>query len=319
MAEASRDRLRNMVRGLVAGLSVLLVVLVLPGVLSPYGLSVAVLVFFYIALAEAWNLFSGYTGYVNFGYAAFIGLGAYGAAVSIWKFGWTWPLAILVAGLVPTCVSLMVALVLRARGAYFAIAMLGVAESARLLVASKYLRSLTNAGVGIPVISDLSLTGQYFLTSTIAVAAVLLTHGVARSEFGLRLLAIREDELASRVLNINVTAHKVVTLAMSAGLAGMAGGAHAIYLAYIEPDAVFSANFTLQVMVMGAFGGLGTVMGPVFGAVLFTLVDQMVTASLLTWHFVVFGLSLIAVVLLLPDGVLPWAQKRRPEWRIRGL
>jgi branched-chain amino acid transport system permease protein len=294
-----------------------LTVLAPPRLLSTYGLSVAFLVVFYVTLAEAWNLFSGYTGYVNFGYAGSIGLGSYTAAIAIWKFGIAWPLALALGGLLPAALSAVIAPALRARGAYFAIAMLGFAESVRLLVGSKYLAPLTNAGVGIPLPATIPLETQFHLMAGLMLLTVLVTYLVAGSEFGLRLLAIREDELACRVLNINVTLEKTLALVVSTFLAGVAGGIHAIYLSYIEPDAVFSANFTVQTMVMAAFGGLGTVTGPVLGGILFTLLDQFVTAYLLTWHFVIFGLALVAVILLLPDGIVPRLQRTTPALRRR--
>jgi branched-chain amino acid transport system permease protein len=297
----------------------LLAVVAPPHLLSAYGLSVAFLVFFYVTLAEAWNLFSGYTGYVNFGYAGSIGLGSYTAAIAIWKFGLAWPLALALGGLLPAALSAIIAPALRARGAYFAIAMLGFAEATRLLVASKYLAGLTNAGVGIPLPPTIPLDTQYRVMAALALGTVLVTYLVAGSEFGLRLLAIREDEVACRVLNINVTLQKTLALVMSTFLAGVAGGLHAIYLSYIEPDAAFSANFTLQTMVMAAFGGLGTVTGPALGGILFTLVDQLVTAYLLTWHFVIFGLTLVVVVLLLPEGIIPRLQRSTPALRRRTL
>jgi branched-chain amino acid transport system permease protein len=294
-----------------------LVVLAPPRVLSTYGLSVAFLVVFYVTLAEAWNLFSGYTGYVNFGYAGSIGLGSYATGVALWKFGLSWPIAVLLGGIVPAAVSAIIAPALRARGAYFAIAMLGFAESTRLLVGSKYLAWLTNAGVGVPLPPTIPLETQFHLMAALMLLTVLVTYLIAGSEFGLRLLAIREDETACRVLNIDVTIEKTVALAVSTFLAGLAGALHAIYLSYIEPDAVFSANFTVQSMVMAAFGGLGTVSGPVLGGILFTLVDQFVTGYLLTWHFVIFGLALVIVVLMLPEGIIPRLQRTMPRLRRR--
>jgi branched-chain amino acid transport system permease protein len=301
------------------GLLVLAIVAALPAALSPYGLSVAVTVCFYVVLAEAWNLFSGYTGYVNFGSAGFIGLGAYGCAVMIWKFGWPWPAALAAAAVVPTAVSLVALPALRVRGAYFAIAMLGFAETARVLCGSKYLEPVTNGSVGIPLTPGLGITGLFYLMAATAAATVAVTYAVARGEAGLRLLAIRENEAASRVLGIETTWYKGAALLTSAALTGVAGGIFAIFLAYIEPDAVFSASLTLQTMLMAAFGGLGTVFGPVVGAVLLTLVIQALSTYLLQWDFVVVGAVLIAIVLLIPEGVLPRLQRRFAHWRHRGL
>lgn len=300
-------------------LLVLALVAAMPEALSPYGLSVAVTICFYVVLAEAWNLFSGYTGYVNFGYAGFIGLGAYGCAVMIWKFGWPWPAALAVAGLLPAALSVVALPALRVRGAYFAIAMLGFAETARVLTGSKYLEPLTNGSVGIPLTPGIGISVLFYLMAAAAIATVAVTYAVARSEAGLRLLAIRENEAASRVLGIETTWYKGAALLTSAALTGVAGGVYAIFLAYIEPDGVFSASLTLQTMLMAAFGGLGTVFGPVVGAVSLTLVIQALSTYLLQWDFVVVGAVLIAIVLLIPEGVLPRLQRRFVHWRHRGL
>jgi branched-chain amino acid transport system permease protein len=310
--------LRQLWRGAVGSI-VVLVVFGLPLALSPYGLSVAILVWFFVTLAEGWNLFSGYTGYINFGYAGFVGAGAYGTASAIWRFGLPWPLALLMGALVPVVVSLVALPALRVRGAYFAIAMFGLAETTHFLTASKYLAPLTNGGLGIPLSPGVSVQTQYVLMAATALLTVGLTYTISRSVVGLRLLAVRENETASRVLGINATAYKGLALIASAALAGLAGGIYAIHLAYIDPDAMFSAALTLRAMLMGAFGGLGTVLGPPFGAVLFTLVIQFISTYLLEWNIVVTGVVLMLIVLLIPDGVLPRLQHRFLRLRHRGL
>ncbi len=304
----------------VALLAVLLAALAAaPAVLGPYGLSIGIIVCFYVVLAEAWNLFSGYTGYVNFGYAGFVGLGAYGCAVAIWKLGLPWPAGLAAAILVPAVTSLIALPALRVRGAYFAIAMLGLAETARVLTASRYLQRFTNGSVGIPLTPGLGVGSLFYLMAAAAVATVAVTYMVSRSVAGLRLLAIRENETASRVLGIETTCLKGWALLLSAALTGFAAGLYAIFLAYIEPDAVFSVSLTLEAMLMAAFGGLGTVFGPVIGAVALTLLIQAVSTYLLEWHYVVIGAVLIVIVLLIPDGVLPRLQRRLAHWRHRGL
>jgi branched-chain amino acid transport system permease protein len=302
-----------------AALAAIVVALVAPSVLSPYGLSIAFLVCLYVVLAEAWNLFSGYTGYVNFGYAGFVGLGAYGTAVAIWKYNLTWPVALALGGATPVLVGVIALPALRVRGAYFAIAMLGFAETARFLIAGKYLEPYTHGSVGIPLTPAITLATQFHLMYGLAVLTVLVTYWTSRSAVGLRLLAIRENETASRVLGIDTTLHKGVALLASAALTGVAGGLYAIQLSYIEPESVFSASLTLRAMLMAAFGGLGTVFGPVIGAVSFTLLIQFISTYLLEWHYVVTGAVLILIVLLIPDGMLPRLQRRFAHLRHRGL
>jgi len=305
--------------GVLAAVAVLALVGLAPRGLSPYGLSVAILVWFFVTLAEAWNLFSGYTGYINFGYAGFVGLGAYGTAAALWRFALPWPVALAVGALVPVLASLIALPALRVRGAYFAIAMLGLAESMHFLTGSKYLAPWTNGSMGIPLPPGVSVQAQYYLMLATALLTVTVTYVVSRSLLGLRLLAVRENETASRVLGIPTTAYKALSLAVSAALTGLAGGIYAIHLAYIEPDAVFSASLTLRAMLMAAFGGLGTVFGPPLGAVVFTLLIQLISTYLLEWNIVVTGAVLILIVVGMPDGVLPRLQRQFLQLRHRGL
>lgn len=293
----------------------------LPHLASDYIIALVFLIFFWMAAAQSWNLFSGYTGYVNFGYVGFLGIGAYTMAILISKFGVHWLLAIIASGVVTAAFAALIGIpFLRVRGAYFAIAMLGLAEGLRVLISTDYLRPLTEGGLGIALISGMTFHMKYYAMGLVAGLTVLVTYLVANSRFGLQLLTIREDELASSVMGINTTAKKLTAFTISAFLSGLAGGVYAAYANYIAPSTMFvPAYYTLIPMVIATFGGLGTVLGPVVGAVLFTIISEIVWSKFLFFHLLIFGVVLILIILFMPQGIIPYLQDKRILPRARWL
>jgi len=307
--------------GGLALLSLIAVLAVLPHLVSPYVRSLVFLIFFYVALAGAWNLFSGYTGYVNFGYTALVGFGAYAFTVPIWKYGFHWLPAILSAGIFTAAFAFIIGvpLLLKTRGVYFAIAALGLSAAVRILFGTDLMRPLTNAGVGIGFISGMDRITQYYAMGILALLVIVISFLVITSRFGLQLITIREDELAAQVLGIPTAWKKILTFTLSGALAGIAGGIHAAYLSYIDPSSVFGIQYTIQPIVMALFGGLGTIFGPVLGAVLFTLISEIIWMKFFLLHLLIFGLVLIIIVLFLPQGIIPWLQDKRLLPRVRWL
>ncbi len=304
------------------GLILLLLSLaLLPRLASDYIIALAFLIFFWMAAAQSWILFSGYTGYVNFGYVGFLGIGAYTMAILISKFGVHWLFSIAASGAVTAAFAFLIGIpFLRVRGAYFAIAMLGLAEGLRVLISTDYLRPLTEGGLGIAIISGMTFQEKYYAMGLVALLTFLVTYMIANSRFGLQLLTIREDELASSVMGINTTVKKLTAFVISAFLSGLAGGVYAAYANYIAPSTMFvPAYYTLIPIVMATFGGLGTVSGPVVGAVLFTIISEIVWAKFLFFHLLIFGIVLIFIILFMPQGIIPWLQDKRILPRARWL
>ena len=286
---------------------------------SEYVVGFAFLVAFYVALASGWNFFSGYAGAPNLGYAAFVGVGCYLTAIaqSYWQWPWFWAMA--ASTVSAGVVALLIAPVLRLRGAYFAIATLGLAESLRALVVMPGVRELTNGGVGISFTMGLPVRAQYGVMAVVAVAAVAVTYWLSTSRIGLRLLAVREDEMAARSLGIRPWPLKVMAFTVSALVGGAAGSLYAGYVSYIDPPSAFSISHTLLPMVMAALGGAGSVWGPPLGAVVLTVVSELVSTRFLTLHYIIFGVLLILITLFLPDGLIPTAQRRWLVLRSRAL
>lgn len=303
--------------GLVAA-AVLALLAGLPLFTSPYAVNLALRVLLFATLALGLNVFTGLTGYINFGYSGFLGLGAYAFAIAVAKYQQPWPVGMLAAAAVSAIFSLLVGLpLLRVRGIYFAIATLGVAGALRVLTASEYLQDLTNAAGGILVLTGVGLTGQYYLMAGLCLLSLAVMTGLLLSKFGLQLLAIREDELAAEVLGIPTGLWKLLAFVVSGTIGGLAGALLAMYLTYIDPSIVYDVTYTLRPLVMLLFGGFGTLLGPLLGAVFFTIVSELIWSRFLTYHLLIFGVVLVALVLLMPEGVIPWLQRRGILPRIR--
>ncbi len=277
---------------------------------NSYHLSFAITVFLYVALASSWNVISGFTGYTSFGHVAFYGVGAYAAALLITDHAWPWPLAFLAGGLAAALLAVVIGWpCLRLKGPYFAIAMLGLAEVLRIVALTW--EGLTYGGTGIPMLPVLSLRGLYFLMGGVALAAVGLGWVVARSKFGLRLLALREDEVGAEMMGINTTAHKLAAFVLSALLPGIAGGVSAAYVGFIEPISTFTVTITIQMIIMTMLGGRATVLGPVIGAVVLSVVREALWARYPYHYQMLFGLLVVALVLFVPEGVMGFVRARR--------
>lgn len=294
--------MRRTLRLGIASVAIVLAALA-PLVLSGYQMVFVLMGFLYIGLAYSWNLISGYTGYLSFGHVAFFGIGAYTVGILATNTSIPWPLAVLAGGLLCTAVSVPLGwLMLRLRGPYFAIGMLAVAEATRLLAA--VWREVTRGGLGIFVSAAYNVTSVYYCLLGVVAATMLLTYWVDNSRFGLRLLSIREDEEAAEVLGINTTRDKAVAFALSALFPGLIGGLYAWYIGYIDPNSVFAITFSTNMILMTLLGGAGTFLGPLIGAVAFSSVLETLWARFPTYHLMLTGVAIVAIVLFLPSGIV---------------
>lgn len=277
---------------------------------NTYYLSVGYSIFLYIALASSWNVMSGFTGYTSFGHVAFYGVGAYMAAILMFDYFWTWIPAFLAGGVAAALLAVAIGWpCLRLKGPYFAISMLGIAEVLRIVGLTW--ESVTYGGTGIPLLSALPLRGFYFLMGGVALAAVGLALLVSRSRFGLRLLALREDEVGAEMMGINTTAYKLAAFVLSAVIPGIAGGIDASRVGFIEPISTFNVFITIQMIIMTMFGGRATVLGPVIGAVVLSLVREGLWARYPYDYQALFGVLIIGLILFMPEGVMGVVRTRR--------
>ena len=305
--------MKAVIRGLFGAALVFCVTLPMWG--ENYLISLFLFVFMYITLASSWNLISGFTGYVSFGHVAFWGVGSYTAAIVITRLAWHWVPASLLAGAVAVLLAVIIGYpCLKLSGPYFAIAMLGLNEIVRVFV--NLWASVTQGGEGINLPPVLSIVSSYTAMGLLALATVGTTYIVANSKFGLRLLAIREDEIGAEVMGINTTFYKLSAFVLSAFFAGVAGGIYAWYLSFIEPESSFALLVTIEMIIMAMFGGRATVMGPVIGATFLYLGSEMLWARFPEAHLALYGLLIIFVVLYMPQGVMGMLRER--GWVARG-
>jgi branched-chain amino acid transport system permease protein len=297
-------------RALLVALAVTLVALaVYPMHATGYGVRTMLQLFMWIALAQSWNLISGLTGYVSFGHVAFFGMGAYTAGILIGKLGWAWPVACLAGGVMAMVLAVVIGWpCLRLKGPYFAIAMLGLNEVLRVIVS--YYEGLTGGGNGLSLPTLHASVPIYYAMGLVALAVTALTYLIITSRFGLRLMTIREDEMAAEAMGIDTFRHKLYAFLLSAVGPGIVGGLAARDQGYIEPLSVFPLITTITMIVMALFGGKGTIWGPVLGAVVLFTFQELVWAHFIYLHQLFFGAIIVAVVLLMPRGILGVLQQK---------
>lgn len=307
-----QEHLRNL---LVLGL-LGLALAALPWGLSVYLRSFALFTMMYVVLALSWNIISGFTGYTSFGHVAFYGIGAYACAILVADYGWHWVPTLFVGALVAGVVALAIGYpVLRLKGPYFAIAMLGAAEGTR--VVATVWDSLTHGGLGISLPSAENSMSTYYAMLVLMLVTVAVAYLAGHSRFGIRLNAIREDEVAAEALGINVTWYKLAAFVLSAVFPAVAGGIQAYKVLYIDPASVFFVQITIAMALMSMLGGKGTVIGPVMGAVLLYSAQELTWVNFPTAHLIAYGVFIIVVARFIPRGLMGLAIDR--GWVRKGM
>jgi branched-chain amino acid transport system permease protein len=274
----------------------------------------------YATLATAWNLFGGFSGYLSLGHVAFFGLGAYANAIAFEHLGLAsgyGPFLLLpVIGVGVALVAIPMGwLALRTRAATFAIVTLTLVFVAQQLAFN--LHSLTGGAQGASMPLPPFALAHYELPFYLAMVALLaLAMGVCwwigASNLGLMLFAIRDDEDRARGLGVHTTAVKVATLAASAGIVGMVGAAWAYYIGFIYPQFAIDPLITIGMVLMCYLGGKGTLWGPALGAFILVPTQQYLAYRLGASELYLVGYAAVflAVMLLLPRGILPSLQDK---------
>ncbi len=287
-----------------------------PDALSVYLRSFVLFTMMYVVLALSWNIISGFTGYTSFGHVAFYGIGAYACAILVADYHWHWIATLLVAALVSAAVAVAIGYpVLRLKGPYFAIAMLGAAEGTR--VVATVWNSLTHGGLGISLPSKETSFETYYAMLVLMVVTIAVAYAIGHSRFGVRLNAIREDEGAAEALGVNATGYKLAAFVLSAVFPAVAGGIQAYKVLYIDPPSVFFVQITIAMALMSMLGGMGTVIGPIVGAVLLYTVQELSWVNFPSAHLVAYGLFIILVARFMPRGLMGLAIDR--GWARKGM
>jgi branched-chain amino acid transport system permease protein len=284
---------------------------------NEFYIRAAFVVLQFLVLATAWNLLGGYTGYVNFGTAAFFALGAYGSVVMEKLAPLPIPALVLVGGVVSGAVGLgMGYLTLRLRGAFFAIATLALAVVLQTLITNwDFVGGSRGAYIIAP--AEIELLGhrigyiRYLLLVMLllSVIAVATARSVERSRLGFGFAAIRDDEQAAEAAGVPTLRLKLIATTLSGALMGMAGAPYPFYITYLDPASGFNLNYAINSIAMPMIGGMTSWVGPIVGALLIGTIQQFaIVTSFLgaspAVNLLVVGALLVAFVILAPRGIV---------------
>ena len=289
-------------------LGVGLLLLLLPTVLNSYLLRVAILAGIYMILASSLNIIIGFTGMFSLGHGAFYGIGAYTSALLARNLGWPFWITMLFAGLVAGCFGTLIGLAtLRLRAIFLAFTTLGFGEITRIVILNWSSVTRGPMGVpGIPVPTFFGIAfrpiGYYYLIIIMVLLTVLIVYRVYHSRVGRAFLAIREDELATSNLGINVFAFKTLAFTLACAIAGVAGAYYAHFARFISADQ-FGSNESFMILTMVALGGTGSIAGPLIGAFILVLFPE-VFRFLAEYRMVLYGAILMGVIVIKPGGIL---------------
>ena len=268
----------------------------------------------FVVLATAWNILGGYTGYVNFGSAAFFALGAYATVFLHKLYPLPIPLLILIGGAVSGIVGLgMGYLTLRLRGAFFAIATLALAVVLQTLIVNwDYVGGSRGAYIIRP--NEIALIGpyvQYLFLLMLALAVISLTvaRGIERSQLGYGFATIRDDELAAEASGVPTLRLKLIATTLSGALMGMAGAPFPYYIGYLQPSSAFGLEYAVNSIAMPMIGGTTNWVGPLIGAILLGSLQQIATVTISSAvNLLIVGLLLVAFVIIAPNGIVGLVQ-----------
>jgi len=315
-------------RGWILLAALLIALIVAPRFVNDYLLTVLILILYFAYTGQAWNIMMGFAGQLSLGHAIYVGLGAYTSAALYVHYGvGPWVGLLVAIPVAMACGAIIGFLAFRfgVAGVYFAILTIAFAEFAR--IGFDHLRFVGgSAGFFLPVAqytqNDLwNLRGRpvmfYYVILALTVLAFLFCNALLRSRIGYFWQAIREDEEAARALGIDTFRYKMIAVVISAGMTAVAGVFFAFYYNNLFPEQVFHISRSIELILAPIIGGIGTLFGPVLGAFVLTGLSEGMTELLHALGVevpgakqVFYGICLLVVVMVLPDGIWPWVARR---------
>jgi branched-chain amino acid transport system permease protein len=297
-------------------------------VTDPSATSIAVFTLIFMVSTAAWNIFSGYSGYLALGHAVFFGSGGYAVALAArdWHFKGGWDVFALLpfAGLVAAAIAIPFGLIaLRVRRHTFVVVTIAIFFIFQLAAFNLSFTGGTS-GLEYPIATFPVATYNnpfYYVGLVILVLTVGMSWAVRRSRFGLQLLAIRDDEERARGLGVKTARVKLTAFVLSAFPVGMVGGLYFYFLGQIFPQFAYDPLFDVSLALMAFLGGIGTLFGPVLGAMVLEALQQYLTQSVSGngTYLIVYGILFLIVILLLPRGVIPTLSELIRRRRARSL
>ncbi len=308
-------------------LILLLLALIFPVLISPSTAvnDMAVYTLIYAMGVTGWNIFSGYTGYISIGHAVYFGIGAYTMALTCqyWNIpGGYLPFLLLpLTGLIASAFAVPLGfLALRVRRYAFSVTTIALMFIFQLL--GYNLRGITNGSLGLylpqpPWSSDVYDLPFYYVALALLLVAIGISWRVRHSKYGLGLLAIRDDEDRAFGLGVKTGAYKLSAYVLSAFFVGMTGALFVYFLGTIFPQFVFDPIVDVNLTTMAFLGGLGTISGPILGAIIVEPLQQYLLLQFggSSLNLILFGTFLLVILLVLPQGIVPSVQERWSSWR----
>jgi len=293
-------------------LAILIALFSLPGWGSAYIVMLVRLMCLYIVLGQMWNLLAGYAGLVSLGQQMYIGLGAYTVAVAAENFGIPFIPALVLGGIVSMLVSIGLSyLLLRMKGMYFSIATWIFAEAMVLFLSRM---DYLGKGQGLFIVSarQISSHTHYYYAAALIVITIVAVVAVLRSKLGLGLFAIRDDDNASATSGVPQFRSKLYCMMISSFVTGVCGGVFYMSMVWVQPIAAFSINWTVAAVFIVVIGGIGTIMGPVIGGIIYVFLSQYLASlsQIGSLNMVILGVIAVAVILLAPNGVVGTLERK---------
>ena len=287
----------------------LAVLCTLPLWTNEYIAMILVQIFLYMSLGQMWNLLGGYAGLVSLGQQMFIGLGGYSLAVITELYHLPMVLGLIIGGVISVLFALLISQpIFRMRGVYFTIGTWIAAEALAVFFSNwTYVRS--GQGFNIKTAYDLSTSDLYYIALVIGIGSVLLVYALLRSKMGLALMAMRDNESAAETIGIELYRTKLKCFLLAAFVTGITGGAFYLLIAYIQPYSAFGIDWTVAMVFMVIIGGMGTLEGPVIGAVCYVLLKQYLY-DYPGISMIILGVIAIVTILVAPKGIMGSLQDR---------
>ena len=306
-------------------IALLVAAVVFPQVFSnPAVITIAIFTLMYATATVAWNIFSGYTGYIALGHAAFFGIGSY--ALAIMCLDWHIPggnipfLLVPIAGVIAALFAIPIGWIsLRVRKHTFVVITIAIFFIMQPMAFN--LRSITqgSTGISLPIPHWQNVPFHlpfYYSALVMLIVAQITSWWIRNSKYGLGLLAIRDDEDRALGLGVNTGPAKLIAFVTSAFFVGMVGGLHAYFQGSIYPAFAFDPLFDIAIALMGFLGGLGTLSGPILGALILEPTQRYFTIQFSAngYYLIIYGALFLTIILLLPEGIVPTLNKYWLKW-----
>jgi len=284
---------------------ILLVILALIPIFlaDPYIIHLLTVASVYAIFSASWDLLSGYTGQISLGHAVFFGGGAYVAAFLTMWYNVPSPLCIPISGAVMALFSIIIGVPsLRVTGPYLTITTLAFAETVKAIVIA--FPGITRGEEGFPVRAMVSgMVPNFYISLFLMTFSIIVMYYIANRRLRIPLTAIRESETTAQASGLNTNKYKVLSFAISAFFAGMAGSFHCYYMMIVSP-ALLSADTSFMAFAMGVVGGMGTIIGPVIGAYIITILSELLRGVIVRAHLLIYGIIFVAFIMLMPEGII---------------